>query len=143
MIQLVPLTRARIVLAMILVCGLGTIRLAVTSLQQFRKSGGRGVAARFIEKYSAAGPFLTSGQPVGYLPDPAHMDLDLMPLTGRLSLAQYSLSPPVVGPLADQSLMLFESDDPRGMPDPETVRAWTLVVDLQNGLKLFRRREQG
>lgn len=136
--QLSILSRARLALALFALCGLGIGRLSLVSFQHAWSSPGGGTASRFIAKYETLKPYLSPQQPVGYLPDVSRMDLRALPLTGRLSLAQYALSPPIIEPLRDQPLILFESDDPQAMPDLAVEGRWTLVADLHNGLKLFR-----
>lgn len=132
------MSRARLALALFALCGLGIGRLSLTSFRHAWSSPGQGTASRFMARYETLKPYLSPRQSVGYLPDPSRMDLDAMPLTGRLSLAQYALSPPVIEPLVDQPLVLFESDDPQAMPELAAQRRWTLVADFRNGLKLFR-----
>jgi hypothetical protein len=53
------------------------------------------------------------------------------------------LLPVIVRRSADTALVIFDADDQQAIPLPARTNEWSQVVDLQNGVRLYRTRGGG
>ena len=118
---------------------------ALASLYRFQYNAWRACATRepsvaeqFIAKYEPLGPLLPAGEVTCFIVDRQHADLERMEEEGRRYLAQYAVSPRLVGQWGDSPWVVVDSDCPDSVPKIAAADRWTLVADLRNGLRLYR-----
>ena len=127
-----------VAIALLSICALASLYRYQYNLQRACAAQDRGVAEQFIAKYEPLRPLLPKNEVTRFVVDPQHVDLDLMCSEGRMFLAQYALSPRLVGKWTDSPWVIVDSDSPEAVPDFATANRWTLVADLRNGLRLYR-----
>ncbi len=134
--------RPRIAMLLISVC-------AVASVGAFqgndvwrcyaRNDNGR---ARFVAKYEPLRPWLPADEVVRFVIDEPHIRSAPAAIE-RLGLAMYAVAPRWLAEKAASRWVVVDSDCPEIVPEIAVSGRWTLIVDLHNGVRLYRTDAKG
>jgi hypothetical protein len=124
---------------MVTLAALGNIRLPIRAFAEFVRMGGDREMKLNLARFQRLEPYLPPRGHVGYLCDSTVSEGRRRDGVYQAMRAQYALAPHLVERFADQSLVIFDSTDPAAYPATAYSNSWELVVDLGDGLKLFRR----
>jgi hypothetical protein len=95
--------------------------------------------ARFVARYEPLRPLLPRGEVTGFVLDESHAETKRLHPGARLFLAQYAVSPRRLTQDAASRWVVVDSDRPELVPDIAAKGHWTLLADLRNGVRLYRR----
>jgi hypothetical protein len=125
----------------VLICG-----YSLVSIYRFQKemwceykTQSSSLPQQFVSKYEPLRPLLPRGEVIRFLIDENHLDSKLMPPNGRLFLAQYAICPRLLNFSATSRWVIVDSDSPESVPDIANTAHWTLVADIRNGVRLYRK----
>jgi hypothetical protein len=93
----------------------------------------------FVEKCEPLATRLPSGEVVDFVLDRDHRDPAWSELGGWLYLAQYVLSPHLLATDVPSPWIVVDSAWPSSVPAIAQSSGWILVVDLHNGIRLYRK----
>jgi hypothetical protein len=128
----------RIAIAMICGCVLAPLCLFQWECWRYWAKQEQTAPEQLVAKYELLRPLLPQDEVTGFVLDDPHLNPDLIQPDARLFLAQYALSPRLVGPDATSRLVIVESDCPESVPDVAAAAGWILLSDLRNGVRLYR-----
>lgn len=131
--------RVMLVLAAITLAALGNIRLALRTWTEFVRTGPDHEMGVFLARFQRLEPYLPARDHVGYLFDSREYAGQRRDSDYQAIRAQYALAPRMIERFTDQDFVIFDSPNPAALPQAADGKAWQLVVDMQDGLKLFRR----
>ena len=140
--MLPPQRRIRAATLLIAICALGSTRALPRAVQLSQADPTPDATAALVARFEAIKPHVRKQISLGYLSDARHLDPRRSSLLKRLYLAQFALAPRIVERTTHREFVIFDSDRPEVTPDIATLEGWKLVVDLHNGVKLFRTARQ-
>ena len=117
--------------------GLNSLRLPLTAYAHYKHSGGQSQTSKFVARFEKLRPCLPDHGVIGYFCELPGLSLPLT-IPGRKSLAQYALSPPTLELDTRHPFVIFDTDDPQIACEAAVRENWRLIVDLQNGVRLYR-----
>jgi hypothetical protein len=94
-----------------------------------------------IPRFAPLAEHVPKSATVGYLLDESHTDPAMHHPHARFALAQFALAPRIVVHSTNCSLVIFDSDRVDATPNIAESRNWTLVANLDNGVRLYRNAE--
>lgn len=119
-------------------CGLANVRWPWGEMGLGRKPPESDAPRLMIARFEPLAGRVPPGTTLGYYFDQAHANLQLCHPHERFYLAQYALAPLLVERSLTRALVLVDSDDPSAPPALAAEGGWTLLVDLKNGVRLYR-----
>lgn len=96
-------------------------------------------ATAFLMRVEPLRPALSGSGEVGYLRDAARIGPEPHPVA-RPRLIAYSMAPLRVRESQDLPLVIFDSDEAAAEPAAAAHAGWRLILDLRDGIKLYRTR---
>ncbi|WP_254507460.1 hypothetical protein [Anatilimnocola floriformis] len=93
-----------------------------------------------LQRYDNLAAVLPATGTIGYLPDAKAPGKSIHP-EARFGLLRYALVPRLLTQSVEAPYIIFDSDRPSAAPEGPLAENLLLVADLQDGLKVFRRRE--
>jgi hypothetical protein len=119
-----------------LVCGCAFVRLLNFQYEVWREPPSP--VASFIARYEPLRSMLPAGETIGFLCDKSHLTKAPADPDARLFLAQYALAPQPLVRWTNVPWVIVDSDCPEAVPKTKDSSRWTLLGDLQNGVRLYR-----
>jgi hypothetical protein len=127
-------------LAVLLVCGCTLVSLCWFQYRAWYVEPARKPDAteQWIAKYAPLRPLLPRDEPTRFVVDADHLNNARMHPEGRLYLAQFAVSPRLLGDCRLSRWVVVESDSPETPAEIAARSHWTPVADLCNGVRLYR-----
>jgi hypothetical protein len=129
--------RAVLAVGLIAIAALSNLRLPIKTFGQVARGPTDGDAQTYLARCRRLAPHLPRKGRIGYIAAPDELQARAPLHGGRLTLLQHALAPRMIQRFSGQSLVIFDCDVPTALPAPDQSRDWRLVVDLDDGLKLF------
>jgi hypothetical protein len=131
--------RGRVVVAvgLVAVAALSNFRMPIKTFGQFARGPTDGDAETYLARCRRLAPHLPPKGRIGYIAAANELQTRTPLQGGRLTLLQHALAPRMIQRFSGESLVIFDCDEPAALPALEQRRDWSLLVDLDDGLKLF------
>jgi hypothetical protein len=100
-----------------------------------QESNGR---ERFVAKYAPLRRWLPADEVACFLVAEPQIVRAVPPVVERPSLAQYAVAPRRLAENVASRWVVVDSDSPEAVPRAAVSGRWKLVVDLHNGVRLYR-----
>lgn len=130
-----------LMIVMISLCALANIRLPVRLWSQVGRPPRPMAAEPYLEKVEPLNRLLPEKASLGFVIDTDHMNPEIRHPGARFGLTEYALLPRLVDMSLDHPLVIVDSDDAQAEPAIAVRSGWTLMVDLHNGVRVYRTRE--
>jgi len=127
-------------IAVVLICGCTLVHLAVLDCGFWYRDATqeRNGAERWIAKYEPLRDWLPADEAAQFTIDQSHADRQRLHPDARLYLARYAVSPKRLSAEATSRWVVVDSDCPDIEPAGAVSGRWPLIVDLRNGVRLYR-----
>ncbi len=133
----------RFVIVFICLWGLAIVRLGLVAALRFSL---RQDVSSLLDRVTPLKPWLKDEKIVGYVEKDEKHKIVAFGNDHHFSALQYVLSPVLVRHYEkhpDCPLVIVDSDDPSALQSLVNERGWTLIVDLGNGINLYRQAAGG
>jgi hypothetical protein len=126
--------------AIAMICGCSLVALFLFQRNLWRDCAGQeqSVQEQFVAKYEPLRPLMPTNEAAQFVIDEGHVDLQAMPRDARWFLAQYAVSPRLLGRGIASRWIVVDSDSTDTLPEIASSAHWSLIADLHNGVRLYR-----
>jgi hypothetical protein len=129
--------RAVLAVGLIAIAALSNLRMPIKMFGQFARGPTDGDAETYLARCRRLAPHLPRKVRIGYIAAANELQTRTPLQGGRLTLLQHALAPRLIQHFSGESLVIFDCDEPAALPSLDQRRDWRLLVDLDDGLKLF------
>jgi len=130
--------RRTLLLSVVLVSNLLTYLPSILRQIRLARRDVTTAAHLFLDRIEPLREHLPDSGIVGYVQDPAVRDTEQIQSEARLPLFRYGFAPLLLVADDQQTLVVFDSDNPDAEPEPSRRGGWTLLHGRPDGIKLYR-----